>query len=265
MLAGQEIFVDLDAEFERQIQVGDTNAAERGDKTHKKRVPEELKWRGDGFVEVMLDDALLHGISAEQHRRQLLHYLKVCSRERLPNKMAKCTWFTKYCRYLGIVAGNGLLLVDPLKIKAILKMVRPKNASELKGFLGATGWTRKWIPSFAARAKVLNSLLKKGTVFKDAWNDEHTAAWLGLKKCLMTYPVLRCFDKDLPVVIYTDASQFHCGGAAVQFYPDPRGSDKEVQSSRIIRERSTKQNPSTVRKNGRWLALSAAHKHLDTT
>ena len=74
----------------------------------------------------------------------------------------------------------------------------------------------------------MNSLLKKGTAFKDAWNDEHTAACLGHKKYLMTYPVLRCFDKDLPVVIYTDASQFHCGGAAVQFYPDPGGSDKEV-------------------------------------
>ena len=69
----------------------------------------------------MLDDALLHGISAEQHRKQLLHYLKVRSRERLPIKTAKCTWFTKYCRYLDIVAGNGLLLVDSLKIKAIFE------------------------------------------------------------------------------------------------------------------------------------------------
>lgn len=228
VLAGQEIFVDLDSEYEKQIETGATKALERGGATHKRSVPEDMRWRGEGFVEVMLDDALVHGKSAHEHRTQLLHYLRLCSREKLPVKLAKCTWFARYCRYLGIVVGSGHLLVDPLKILAIMKMVRPKNASELKGFIGAAGWTRKWIPSFAARQHLLNSLLKKGVIFKDKWSDDHTQAWLDLKKALMTYPVLRCFNQDLPVVVYSDSSQYHCGGAAVQFYPDPDDSTKQV-------------------------------------
>ena len=83
--------------------------------------------------------------------------------------------------YLGIVVGIGHGMVDPLKVMAIMKMVRPKNASELKGFLGAAGWMRKFIPAFAARQQVLNKLLKKGVIFAKQWDDECTEAWLGLK------------------------------------------------------------------------------------
>lgn len=229
MLAGHEKFVDLDAEYERQINTGVTPALERGDiKAKKSALSEDLKWHGDGFVEVMLDDALVHSKSIEDHRTQLLFYLKVCSAEKLPIKLAKCKFFCRYARYLGIVVGNGHVMVDPLKVMAIMKMVRPKNASELKGFLGAAGWMRKFIPAFAARQQVLNKLLKKGVIFAKQWDDECTEAWLGLKKSLMTYPALRCFNKDLPVTVYTDASQFHCGGAAVQFYPDPDDPNTQV-------------------------------------
>ena len=186
----------------------------------------------------MLDDALVHSKSIEEHRVHLLFYLKVCSAEKLPVKLEKCKFFCRYARYLGVIVGNGHIFIDPLKVLAIMKMVRPKNASELKGFLGAAGWMRKFIPAFAARQQVLNRLLKKGVIFAKEWNDEHTEAWLGLKKALMTYPTLRCFNPDLPVTVYTDASQFHCGGAAVQFYSDPDDPKKMVPACIAYHSRS---------------------------
>eukprot|EP01048_Picozoa_sp_COSAG05_P005493 COSAG05_NODE_327_length_11345_cov_16.236884_4_plen_101_part_00 len=34
----------------------------------------------------------------------------------------------------------------------------------------------------------------------------------------MTYPTLRCFDPDKECFVYTDSSQFHCGGSLIQFH-----------------------------------------------
>eukprot|EP01048_Picozoa_sp_COSAG05_P011019 COSAG05_NODE_1011_length_6206_cov_2.116751_1_plen_75_part_00 len=40
-----------------------------------------------------------------------------------------------------------------------------------------------------------------------------------LKRKLMTFPVLRIFDPALPVVLYTDSSDVHVGGALCQRLP----------------------------------------------
>ena len=68
--------------------------------------------------------------------------------------------------------------------------------------------------------------MKKGVNFAKEWTDEHTAAWLDIKKALVTYPTLRCFDPHKECFVYTDSSQFHCGGCLIQFYDELDDDDK---------------------------------------
>jgi hypothetical protein len=39
------------------------------------------------------------------------------------------------------------------------------------------------------------------------WTTAHENAWLGLKRSLMSFPVLRIFDPALETVLYTDSSK----------------------------------------------------------
>ena len=52
--------------------------------------------------------------------------------------------------------------VDPAKVKDIVEWPIPKSVSEVRGFLGITGWYRTFIRDYAVIAAPLTGLLKKG-------------------------------------------------------------------------------------------------------
>jgi hypothetical protein len=53
--------------------------------------------------------------------------------------------------------------VDPNKIKEITKWPKPKNISKLRGFLGLTGYYRRFIKNCAHLTTPLSNLLKKNS------------------------------------------------------------------------------------------------------
>ena len=68
--------------------------------------------------------------------------------------------------YLGhIITSDGVKPNDN-KIEAIRSFPPPKNAKEIKSFLGLIGYYRRFIKDFSKVAKPLTQLLKKGEEFK---------------------------------------------------------------------------------------------------
>ena len=65
--------------------------------------------------------------------------------------------------YLGHVVTSEGVRPDPEKVKAIKNFPIPKNTTDVKSFLGLTGYYRKFIPQFSKIAKPLTELLKKGS------------------------------------------------------------------------------------------------------
>ena len=59
--------------------------------------------------------------------------------------MSKCMFGKEEVTYLGHVISNEGVKVDPEKIKSIIDWPKPTNISKLRGFLGLTGYYRRFI------------------------------------------------------------------------------------------------------------------------
>jgi hypothetical protein len=63
--------------------------------------------------------------------------------------------------YLGhIVSGSGVEM-DDSKVKEVMEWPLPSNIKQLRGFLGLTGYYRRFIKNYALTALPLTTLLKK--------------------------------------------------------------------------------------------------------
>lgn len=92
--------------------------------------------------------------------------------------------------------------MDPKKVDAVLHWPIPKSIKALRGFLGLTGYYRKFVKDYGKIAKPLTDLLKKGAF---NWSAAATESFNALKDALTHSPVLTLPDFKEPFSIECDA------------------------------------------------------------
>jgi len=92
--------------------------------------------------------------------------------------------------------------MDESKIEAVKAWPLPKTIRALRGFLGLTGYYRRFIHNYGNIAAPLTALLKE--VFR--WTDDATTAFHALKLALTTGLVLQLPDFSKEFVVDCDAS-----------------------------------------------------------
>ena len=107
-------------------------------------------------------------------------------------------------KYLGYVLSEGVYASSD-KVDAVRNYPTPRNAKDVRAFLGLTSFYRRFVPKFAETAKPLTKLTRKGQEFN--WGPSQQEAFDELKAKLCTTPVLAYPNFDLLFILTTDASK----------------------------------------------------------
>ena len=119
-------------------------------------------------VKVIADD-LIWGKDDEEHDARLKEVLTRAREVNLKFNAKKCKIKQEEVPYVGHVLSKDGLKPDPGKIRAAKEIKPPKNAKELKKFLGFIQYLGKFMPNMATESAPLRELLEKNV----PWHWDH--------------------------------------------------------------------------------------------
>ena len=123
---------------------------------------------------VFLDDILVYSKDINSHREHLLRVLELLRQNNLLVNKKKCCFESVSIEYLGHTISSQGVATDPKKLNDMVDWPQPKDLKALRGFLGLTGYYRRFVKGYGSIAWPLTQLLKKDYF---QWSEEATSAF----------------------------------------------------------------------------------------
>nr|GEY56852.1 Ty3/gypsy retrotransposon protein [Tanacetum cinerariifolium] len=165
------------------------------------------------FILVFFDDILVYSLSKEAHYEHLRHVFDTLNKNQFHAKLSKCAFAQAEIQFLGHMISKNGVQADPDKVVAIQNWPTPNSFTTLRGFLGLTGYYRRFVKNYAATASPLTDILK---LQQFQWNDFADKAFQALKQEMESLVTLALPDFTQPFDVTTDASDQAIGAVLSQ-------------------------------------------------
>jgi hypothetical protein len=116
--------------------------------------------------------------------------------------------------FLGHVINQHGIFVDPKNVASMVNWQRPATVTEIRSFLGLTGYYRRFVQNFSSIAKLLIRLTEKGVDFE--WDNDYEVSFQTLKHKLANAPILSLSESSKCFTVYTNASHIGLGCVLMQ-------------------------------------------------
>ena len=163
---------------------------------------------------VYLDDIIIFGRTFEEQLSRLEEVFRRIQSANLKLKPTKCSFFQRQVAFLGHVISEDGISVQEAKIDAIRDWPPCRTLTELRAFMGTSGYYRRFVKDFSSIAAPLFALMKKNVEF--VWTDECQTAFDTLKERLTSAPILALPTDEGTYVLDTDASDNGLGAVLSQ-------------------------------------------------
>jgi hypothetical protein len=182
-----------------------------------------FKELGDKFLKVFVDDLNVQSECWEDHLRHLDAVLSKLREVNLKLNPGKCCFTAKSITFLGHVVSCEGTRPNPNKIVVVAHFPVPKTITNVRSFLGLTGYYRNCVRGYSRMDVPLFELTRKEVDF--VWDLGYQNAFEALKGALVAAPVLTRPDFKKPFCLDVDWSPKGVGAIL---------SHKEGRMERVI-------------------------------
>ena len=203
---------------------------------------------------VYIDDVVIFNHTWEEHLNSLRSFFEAIKTAGLVINLSKCGFAMATVKYLGHEIGQGQVVPKNSNVEAIMSLEIPLNKREVRRFLGAAGYFRKFIKNFAVLTSPLTDLLRKGTKFQ--WTSTCQQVFDEVKAAFSNKPILKTPNFNKPFILAVDASDRGLGAMLEQTDEDGIKHPVAYFSKKLNK---CQENYSTIEKEALALILALQH------
>lgn len=167
-----------------------------------------------------MDDLLIATRTIDENLEYLRLVMERMKEYGLQIRLDKCSFVKTQLEYLGYRITKNEIKPGLTKTEAVRQFPTPRTQRQLRGFLGLTGYFRRFVRNYSLIAKPLTYLLKNDAKFDIT--KEHIQAIERLKESLISEPVLKIYSPMKETEIHTDASSHGFGAILLQKQEDQK-------------------------------------------
>ena len=160
------------------------------------------------------DDLIIHGRGIEEHDKNLVAVLNRLRECGLTLNASKCQFRLPKLTFFGHDLSCDGVSPNEEKVAAVKDAKPPKNAAEVRSFLGLVQYCAKFLPDFAQVAEPIRKLTRKNQQFE--WGQAQQQSFEKLKDLLTQAETLAYFKNDCKTRIVADAGPTGIGAVLTQ-------------------------------------------------
>ena len=158
------------------------------------------------FAAPYIDDVVVYSENGSEHLVHLRLVLEAFRLHGLTVKLKKCSFGRRRLEYLGHMIGDGQLAVPEHRAVAMAQYIQPRTKKDLRAFLGAASYYRRFVCNFASYSSRLSPSTSKKAPSVVLWDDVMLEAFHKLRVSLVDVCVLTVPSSEDHFILHTDAS-----------------------------------------------------------